>query len=424
MRPIALPFGRATMTLEVPDDAVILQARAAPAVGNLTSEISNALANPIGSPSLREIAKGKASAVIVLSDFTRPVPHKILLPTLLDELSRAGVSRSRTTLLFACGLHRPMKEEEVVENVGREIADAYRIVNHNAADEGSLAYLGILDGQIPLWISRHFLQADLRILTGLIEPHLMAGFSGGCKVMAPGIAGDETIKELHSPQFLEDPRCREGELEENPLQKVIREIGQKARADFLLNVTLNENRQITGVFTGHPMKAHDAGVAFCRQCQQVECEVADVVVMTSAGWPLDATFYQAIKGLTAALPALKTGGTLLLVSECSEGLGSAPFREELAGVQDAAEYVRRITCRYEVKIDQWQIEELCRVLLRGKVVVYSPRLLEEYAGTLFEITDNLTDAFNAMLSKAPNGRVAVIPQGPYVLLRGRSTTIS
>jgi len=423
MKSIALPFGRGTTTLEVPDDAVVLRSLAISPIENPSREISKSLASPIGSPPLREIAKGKTSAVVVLSDFTRPVPHKILLPPLLEELARAGISRDGVTLLFACGLHRSMSEEEIVENVGREIAKTYPIANHDATDRSSLEYLGDLEGRIPLWISRRFLHADLRILTGLIEPHLMAGFSGGCKVLAPGIAGEETIKALHSPQFLEDPRCCEGELEDNPLQKAIRHIGRRVRADFLLNVTLNEERLVTGIFAGHPIVTHDAGVVFCRQSQQVECEQADIVVITSAGWPLDATFYQAIKGLTAALPALKTSGTLLLVAECSEGLGSESFQEELATIEDPSEYVRRITHRSEVNIDQWQIEELCKVLRRGKVLVYSPRLLKEYHGTLFEITGDLSSAFHAALSTRRNAKVAVIAQGPYILLRNPRATV-
>jgi nickel-dependent lactate racemase len=420
MKRIALPFGRGTVTVELPDDAAILQARTAPPVENPTSRVPEALANPIGSPPLGEIAKGKSKAVIVLSDFTRPIPHKIILPPLLREIARAGISPKETTLLLANGLHRPMNEKEIAESVGREIAETYRMVNHRASDKDSLASLGALDGQIPLWLSRHFLGADLRILTGLIEPHLMAGFSGGCKLVAPGIAGEETIKALHSPHFLEDPRCCEGEIKNNPLQQTIRAIGRKTNVDFILNVALNEKRQVTGVFVGHAIEAHDAGVAFCRQWQEIECEKADVVVTTSAGWPLDATFYQAIKGLTTALPALKSGGTMLLVAECSEGLGSAPFREELATIEDASEYVHRITHRSEVIVDQWQIEELCKVLLRGKVVIYSPRLFEDYRGRLFEVSNDLTGALHTMLAKRQNAKVAVIPQGPYVLVRGRN----
>jgi nickel-dependent lactate racemase len=421
MKQVSLPFGRGTVALDVPDNAAILRARPAPAIENLADKIIEALSNPIGSPPLHELARNKSKAVIVLSDFTRPVPHKIILPPILTEIARAGISPEKTTLLFANGLHRPMSEEEIVENIGREIAQTYRVVNHQASDKDSLTYLGTLDEKIPLWISRHFLEADLRILTGLIEPHLMAGFSGGCKLITPGIAGEETIKTLHTPHFLEDSRCCEGEIENNPLQQTIRSIGEKAGADFILNVTLSERREVTGIFAGHPRKAHNAGVAFCRQWQGVKCDKADVVVTTSAGWPLDATFYQAIKGLSAALPALKSGGTMLLVAECSEGLGSAPFQDELATINNAAEYIHRITHRLEVKVDQWQIEELCKTLLRGKVVVYSPQLNEEYRGPLFETASDLVDAFHTALSiKEHSAKVVVIPQGPYVLLRSNT----
>jgi len=419
MRPvqhIALPFGRGTVTIDVPSGATVLRARATPALPAPVHEVSKALAEPIGTPPLRKIAEGRSSAVVVLCDFTRPMPHKVILAPLLDEIARAGIPRERTLLLFACGLHRPMSEAEIVDSLGKRISRDYPVVNHQATDSKSLVHLGDVQGGIPLWISRDFLDADLKVLTGLIEPHLMAGFSGGCKIAAPGVAGAETIKALHSPRFLEDPRCCEGRLEDNPLQQVIRAIGQKVEVDFLLNVTLNEDRQITGVFAGHPVKAHDTGVAFCRKCQQIDCEAADIVVTTSAGWPLDATFYQAIKGLTAALPALKPEGTLVLVAECREGLGSRPFREELATIRDAAEYLDRITHRSEIKIDQWQLEEFCKVLRKGKVIVYSPKLREEYAGDLFPLMDELKPELVGVLAEAGDeARLTVIPQGPYVL---------
>lgn len=421
MTPVALPFGRGTVTLEVLPGARVLRADAAPAFADAAREVTRALTEPLGTRPLRELADGKASAVVALSDFTRPVPHKVILPPLLDEIARAGIPRDRTVLLFANGLHRPMSETEIVASVGSQVARDYRVINHRAADTESLAHLGTAQAGIPLWISRHFLDADLRILTGLVEPHLMAGFSGGCKVAAPGVAGEETIKALHSPQLLEDPRCREGELEDNPLQSVIRAIGQEVGVDFLLNVSLNEERRIAGVFAGHPTKAHDAGVAFCREWQQIECEEADVVVTTSGGWPLDATLYQAVKGVTAALPAVRSGGTLFLVAECSEGLGSLAFREELATIEDATEYLHRITHRTEVKIDQWQLEELCRALRKARVIVHSPRLREEYAGRLFSFATDLSREVDEALARAgPGAKLTVIPQGPYVLLREKA----
>lgn len=420
MNSVALPFGRQDVSLKISDRTKVLQARAAPALADPVADITEALANPIQSSSLREIAKGKSSAVVVVSDFTRPVPHKVLLPPLLKEITASGIPPERTTLLYACGLHRPMSDEEIVENLGSRIAKDYKVVNHYATDEESLADLGEAQQGVPLKISRHLLAADVKILTGLIEPHLMAGFSGGCKLVAPGVASAETIKALHSPQFLEDPRCREGQLENNPLQNVIRSIGRTVGVDFILNVILDEKRWITGVFAGQPTEAHDAGAAFYKKWQQVECEESDVVVTTSAGWPLDASLYQAVKGLTAALPALRPGGTLFLVAECYEGLGSSSFREELATINDADEYLHRIVHRAEVKTDQWQLEELCKVLRKGKVVVYSPRLAEEYAGELFTFARDLNLEVGEALAKAgTEAKLTVIPQGPYVLLRER-----
>ncbi len=417
MSSVKLPFGRTHLTLELPQNATVLEAKATPALDNPALYIEQALAEPVGASSLRKIAKKKSSAVIVLSDFTRPVPHKLLLPPLLKNLESAGIPRRKITLLFACGLHRPMDEQEIIENLGQRIAEDYRVVNHRAEQREDLIHVGDIEG-IPLWISRTLIDADLKILTGLIEPHLMAGFSGGCKLVAPGVAGAETIQALHSPKFLEDPRCREGVVAENPLQDTVRAIAQKVGTDFIINVALNEAREITGVFAGHPIKAHDTGIAFCRQCQEVECEEAEVVVTTSAGWPLDATFYQAVKGLTAALPALNSGGTLFLVAECCEGLGSPPFREELATIDDADEYLNRITRRSEVKADQWQLEELCRVLKKGRVIVYSPRLREDNTGRLFSFTDNLTEDIRGALARmGSDSRLNVIPQGPYVLLK-------
>src|SRR6185436_6627115 len=250
----------------------------------------------------------------------RPAPNRQVLPPLLARLEQAGISRESITILIATGLHRPATDAEIREIVGEPIAAAYRIENHNARELSEHRALGKTASGTPVYVDERFVSADLHITLGFIEPHLMLGFSGGRKLVAPGLAAQETIKVLHSPRFMRDARAVEGSIEDNPLHRELLEIARMAGHHFMLDVSLTRDRKIAGIFAGNAVEAHRAGVAFVsRVMLETLREPVDAVITTAAGYPLDLTFYQAIKGITAASHIVKPGGKILLVAACEEG---------------------------------------------------------------------------------------------------------
>jgi D-lactate dehydrogenase len=417
---LKLAFGKQGLPCRVPDKnlaGVLLQPRVPP-VDDPSGSLRSLLQSPIGGPPLADLARQAATATVVICDITRPVPNEMILTEILAHLEASGINRDAITILIATGLHRASTAEERFTMMGEKIASRYRVVDHDARNLEQQEYLGVTHLGTPVYIDRVYTEADLKITTGFIEPHLMAGFSGGRKLIAPGCAGEKTIKTLHSPRFLERPECREGSIENNPLHKELLEIASIAGHDFIVNVSLDEERRITGVFAGDPLKAHEAGVAFVRGAVGAHIdEPADIVITSSAGFPLDLTFYQAVKGMTAALPVVKKDGVLIIAAECAEGLGSPEFTAMATRYQSAEEFMRSINDS-SVIIDQWQLEECAKALRHAIVVLVSPKIHREYAGKLFvetaaSIDDALARAFKECGDEA---RVAVIPKGPYTLV--------
>lgn len=261
--------------------------------------LRNALAKPIGSKPLSELAKGKKSACIVICDITRPVPNKLILPPLLKTLEEAGIPRKEICILNATGLHRPNEGAELIEMVGEEIVKNYRIENHFGKRLDEHTYLGTTPNGVPAWIDSRYIDAELKITTGLIEPHLMAGYSGGRKVICPGIAALETVKVWHGPKFLEHPLADCGSVKGNPVHEENTRIALMAGCDFIVNVVIDGKRRVTWLGAGDMIQAWEAGVEFCQDIVKVGVPHAlDVVVTSCAGYPLDTTWYQAVKGLT------------------------------------------------------------------------------------------------------------------------------
>jgi nickel-dependent lactate racemase len=416
-----LAFGKTGLAVELPErfEYRVLEARSAQPLPDPAGAIEQALDSPITSPPLIDLARGKLSAAISVCDITRPAPNRQVLPPLLRRLEQAGVPRGNITILIATGLHRPASESEVREICGDAVAAAYAVVNHNARDLSSHRHLGATASGTPVYIDERFVSADLHITLGFIEPHLMLGFSGGRKLVAPGLAAQETIKVLHSPRFMREPRAVEGSIEDNPLHRELLEIARMARHDFLLDVALARNRAIAGVFAGHPVEAHRCGVEFVsRVMLETLEEPVDAVITTSAGYPLDLTFYQAIKGITAASHIVKPGGKILLMAACDEGAGAPEFRRMLAENPSGAEFMRKILS-VPVVVDQWQLEKLGLVTGRVEVLYYVPGLPAEYHprlwGASYASAPAAIEALAASLQ--PGARIAVIPEGPYVLAR-------
>jgi nickel-dependent lactate racemase len=417
---IHLDYGRTGLDVDLPEDRLIgpLAIRPAPPLPDPDTALAEALARPIGTPPLAEIARGRRDACILICDITRPVPNKLLLPPLLRTLEQQGIARKDVLILIATGLHRPNEGAELVELVGPEIAANYRVENHHGKVLAEHDYLGTTARGVPVYLDSRYVRADLKITTGLIEPHLMAGYSGGRKVICPGIAALETVKVWHGPTFLEDPRADCGILKGNPVHEENTRIAQMAGCDFIVNVCLDGQRRVTWLGAGDMIRAWEEGVRFVEQVVRVPVPAPlDVVVTTGAGYPLDTTWYQAVKGLTGALPIVKPGGTIILAVSLTEGVGSPEFVRVMEENPDLKQFKQRILGTDYFVMDQWQVEELAKVVERCKVKVVSDGLPAE---TLRRCHAEPAASVEAAVAESlaeygPAARVAVIPKGPYVL---------
>lgn len=417
---IKLDYGRTGLDVTLPDERLVgpLEIRSVHPLPDPERSIAEAIAQPIGTPSLAELARGRKNACILICDITRPVPNKLILPKLLRTLEEQGIARQNILILIATGLHRPNQGAELEEMVGHEIASNYRIENHHGKVLEEHDYLGETPNGVPVWLDSRYVRADLKITTGLIEPHLMAGYSGGRKVICPGIAALETVKVWHGPRFLEHPNADCGIVQGNPVHEENTRIAQMAGCDFIVNVCLDGQRRVTWVGAGDMIQAWEAGVRFVESVVKVPVQQAfDIVVTSCAGYPLDTTWYQAVKGLTGALPIVKKGGTIIIAASLSEGLGSPEFQQLIADNPDLTVFKERILGKDYFVMDQWQLEELAKVVSRCKVKVVSDGLP---AATLrqchVEPATSVEQAVADSLAEyGPAARVAVIPKGPYVL---------
>ncbi|MCA9094875.1 MAG: nickel-dependent lactate racemase [Planctomycetaceae bacterium] len=417
---IKLEYGKTGLEVELPDENIVgpLQIREVKPLVDPDAVVRELLKNPIGAKPLLEIARGKRTACILICDITRPVPNKVLLPPILETLAEAGVPREGITILIATGMHRPNEGDELVELVGESIAANYRVINHFGQNLAEHTYLGTTERNVPVWIDSRYIEAELKITTGLIEPHLMAGYSGGRKLICPGIAALETVKVWHGPQFLEHPLADCGILEGNPVHDENTKIALMAGCDFIVNVTLSQEREITSVVAGDMIQAFERGVAFVQDVVKAELrEPCDIVVTSGAGYPLDTTFYQAVKGMTGALPAVKQGGTIIIAASTTDGIGSPEFQSLFRENATLEGFVQRILGKDYFVMDQWQLEELAKVRRKCRVKFVTQGLPAEILQGLFvEPVATVEQAVRESLDEyGRNARIAVIPKGPYVL---------
>jgi lactate racemase len=414
-------FGKKGIDISAPADfdCAVVESRSAAPLPDVSAALGDALDHPQGSRPLVELARGKKKVAIVVCDITRPAPNSVTLPPVLDRLRRAGIDRDGITILIATGLHRAATPAELDQILGPNIAKTYRIVSNNARAQGQHRDLGTTKRGTPVFIHNDFVDADLRITLGFIEQHLMAGFSGGRKLVAPGVAAEATIKTIHSPRFMREPLATEGSISGNPLHAELLEIAQKAQHDFILDVTLTLDRQISGVFAGDPVLAHAAGVRFLQETglEKID-QPADLVITSAAGFPLDLTLYQSVKAITAAQHLVKKGGRILVVAECAEGVGSAEFATRLKSLHSFESFLAEIVSS-PVEIDQWQLERLALASLSSKLFFYTPGVEAAELGLLqdryFACADDAIAAATAGLSRG--SRVLLIPDGPYTFAR-------
>lgn len=414
-------FGKNGIEVSIPDgfDCQVVMSRTAKALADETAALNAALDHPIGSDPLVKLATGKRTAAISVCDITRPAPNSATLPPLLKRLHQAGIPKDGVIILIATGLHRAATKEELDVILGPEIAATYNVASHDARDFAAHRSLGATRRGTPVYIDERFLAADLHISLGFVEPHLMLGFSGGRKLVVPGLAAQETIKVIHSPLFNREPLVTEGSIAGNPLHAEFLEIAAMARHDFILDVTLTRKRRISGVFAGNPVKAHAAAVEFFENSSLESLDgLADAAITSAAGYPLDLTFYQSIKGLTATKHIVKQGGPMLLLGECAEGIGSSEYARQLREYAGHSEFLEKIRDA-KVDIDQWQHEKMALTGLDHELLFYTPGAPMDALGSLgSNAFASLEQAVVALTSRLPKGaRIALVPEGPYTFAR-------
>jgi nickel-dependent lactate racemase len=417
---VPVRYGRTHLEVEVPDENVLAVCRLHPIspLPDPQGAIEDALDHPIGTPPIGELAKGKTSACVVVCDKTRPVPNPLILPPLLNRLERAGIPPDRITVLIATGTHRPNVDDELVEMLGEFVVDNYRVDNHIATDENSHADLGWTSTGMPILVDKRYLAADLKIVVGLIEPHLMAGYSGGRKILCPGIIAMPCMRVFHGAEFMGHPKSVTGVLEGNPVHITAMEVADQAGCDFAVHVTLDEQRRITGVFAGDVHQTFFAGVRLVdRVAKALIPQPADIVITSSAGYPLDTTFYQAIKGLVGVLPVLKRGSTVILAASLQEGLGLPRFRDIYTEFRTWDEFKRLVFSPDYFREDQWMVQEQMKVAEVADIWVYSDGVPPEEL-ELAKVTPlaSLQEGVERALRKhGANAQVVIVPDGPYVM---------
>lgn len=419
---VELLYGRTGLCVELPADLrlTMVRKRAMPMLQNPGAEVLRSLREPAGCRPLAELARRARSACVAICDVTRPVPNGILLPPLLDTLVAAGLPAARIRILVATGLHRPNEGDELAEVVGSaDLVHRFTVENHFARDDAAHVDLGTTSAGIPIRIDRRFVEADLRIVVGLVEPHFMAGYSGGRKVLAPGLAHQDTILAFHSPRVIEHPGAANCVLSGNPLHEAQLEILRAVGEVLALNVVIDESRRIGFVGFGEAQASHLDAVTFMRSYAEVPVgRRFRTILTTSAGYPLDKTYYQTVKGMVGALGILEPGGTIVIASECSEGLGSREFRDSQLLLRRLGPegFMSALTARGLPRIDEWETEMLLKAMRAGTVKLYAGGLdAVSREATCVEVVDSVADAVAESARASGDPEVAVIPEGPYVI---------
>ncbi len=422
-RDIEIAFGHGVLPVQLPQGAVptVIRKAVLPKLPDNHEAILHAFDHPVGASALRDLVKDRRSACILICDITRPVPNRLFLRPMIEIMIEGGIPRDGITVLVATGLHRPNEGAELLELVGDPwVLEHVRVVNHSARDTQHHVDLGATATRgTPVSINRLFMDADLRIATGLVEPHFMAGWSGGRKVVAPGVAGHETIRTFHSARFMEDPLAVQCNLVGNPLHEEQLEIVRMIGEIYALNTVLDEDRDLVHVTFGEIIASHLAAVAFIKDATRIKVgRRFKTVVTSSAGYPLDKTYYQTIKGMVTPLDILEPGGTLIIASECSEGFGSREFRAAQARLVALGpeRFLATLTAKTLAEVDEWQTEMQLKSMRLGRVQLYTKGLdAEERRITGVEVIDSLDEAVAQSVRRSGDAAVAIIPEGPYVI---------
>ena len=420
---VSILYGKSEMHVRLPRDArpTVIGKRPMQKLPDPRAAVRDALAQPIGAPPYETLVRGKRSACILICDITRPVPNHLFLRPLIEGLLGGGMARERITVLVATGLHRPNEGAELAEVVGDPwVLDTVKVENHFARDNAAHVDLGFTSGRrTPVKLDRRFVEAEVRIATGLVEPHFMAGYSGGRKVIAPGIAHEDTIRTFHSARFMEDPAAIQCNLAGNPLHEEQLEIVRMLGDVHAVNTVIDENRDLVHVNFGEVIASHLRAVDFVAESARVPVGRRFSTILTSAaGHPLDGTYYQTVKGMVTPLDILEPGGTLIVASECAEGFGSAEFRAAQRRLCELGRdaFLETLLAKRFADVDEWQTEMQLKSMRAGRVQLYTTGLdAEERRLTGVDTIDSVDDALAEALARSGDRTFAVVPEGPYVV---------
>lgn len=411
-----LLYGKDGLTIDVPDDSLIVEPKNLPGLENEEEAVRQALQAPIGTQPLRDMVKGTDKVAIVISDITRPTPNHKLVPWILKELSH--VPLENFVVINGTGTHRDQTREEFVQMLGEWVVDNVRVINHHCHEKEELVKVGESRFGCDAYLNKEYVEADFKIVTGFIEPHFFAGFSGGPKGIMPGIAGIETIMTFHNARMIGDPLATWGNMENNPVQDMAREVNRMCKPDFMLNVTLNREKEITAVFAGELFEAHDQGCAFAKEHAMIRCDHRfDVVITSNSGYPLDQNLYQAVKGMSAAHKIVKKGGTIICAAECSDGLPNHGNYASILKMRKTPQEILDMINDPSFKIfDQWQVQKQAVIQVWADVHVYSSLSDETVELAMFTPTRDITENLNELKKKyGEQMTVAVLPLGPLTI---------
>jgi nickel-dependent lactate racemase len=419
---VELSYGKGSLPVELNDEwnVTVIRKPPMPLLPDPEHAVESALAQPVGCAPLLQEARGARSACVLICDITRPVPNGLLLPAILRELLAGGMRPEDIRVLVATGLHRPNEGDELEELVGDPwVLQTVRVENHYARNDADHVLVGRTQAGTVVKLDRRFVDADLKIVTGLVEPHFMAGYSGGRKVIAPGIAHRDTITTFHNAHFMAHPHAENCVLDDNPLHREQLEIVDMLGKVLAVNTVIDDHRRLSFVNFGEVRQSHLAAVEFIRRYAQVPLPRRFKTVVTSAaGYPLDKTYYQTVKGMVGPLDILEPGGDLIVVSECSEGIGSEEYRDAQRRLvaQGAEAFLAGIRRKSHADIDEWQTQMQLKPMRAGRVYLFAGGLpRSERALTGVQLIDDLDAGIARSVQASGDPHIAVIPEGPYVV---------
>lgn len=416
---VRLAYGTTGLPLELDDslDVTVVEPSFVPALADPAAAIRAALREPLGSPALRDLVRPGLRVGVVFSDITRPTPNTLLLPAVLEALD--AVPGVEIVLFNALGTHRPNTEPELRAMLGDAVFEGRRVVQNDAFDPSTQVRVGVTSKGHETWLNAELMRCDLKVLTGFIEPHLFAGFSGGGKAVMPGMAGQRTVLGNHDAGMVGHPRAIWGVTRGNPIWEEIREVAGQAGRLFLLNVTLNRDKAVTGVFAGDLDAAHAAGCAFVKRSAMVPVpRLFDIVVTTNSGYPLDLNLYQSVKGMRAADPIVRPGGAIVIAARCSDGLPEhGLYGRLLRGSRSPEELLSKIRAPGFLEQDQWQAQVQALIQRKADVYVRSDGLTDdEIRAALLRPSRRVEDTIGELLAKHGRGAsICVMPEGPQTI---------